>query len=103
LGAFAVREYQPKKFLYLVHREQIAKKSLESFYKVIGGSREDYGLLTGNKHDFNKKYLFGTIQTLSQDKVLAELDPKEFDYILIDEAHRVAAPTYQKNFRTLYA
>lgn len=25
LGAFAVREYQPKKFLYLVHREQIAK------------------------------------------------------------------------------
>ena len=96
LGAFAVREYQPKKFLYLVHREQIAKKSLESFYKIIGGSREDYGLLTGNKHDFNKKYLFGTIQTLSQDKVLAELDPKEFDYILIDEAHRVAAPTYQK-------
>ena len=96
LGAFAVREYQPKKFLYLVHREQIAKKSLESFYKIIGRSREDYGLLTGNKHDFNKKYLFGTIQTLSQDKVLAKLDPKEFDYILIDEAHRVAAPTYQK-------
>ncbi|MDY6042069.1 MAG: DEAD/DEAH box helicase family protein, partial [Lactobacillus johnsonii] len=96
LGAFAVREYQPKKFLYLVHREQIAKKSLESFYKIIGGSREDYGLLTGNKHDFNKKYLFGTIQTLSQDKVLGKLDPKEFDYILIDEAHRVAAPTYQK-------
>ena len=81
LGAFAVREYQPKKFLYLVHREQIAKKSLESFYKISGGSREDYGLLTGNKHDFNKKYLFGTIQTLSQDKVLAELDSKEFDYI----------------------
>ncbi|PEG76745.1 NgoFVII family restriction endonuclease, partial [Lactobacillus sp. UMNPBX19] len=96
LGAFAVREYHPKKFLYLVHREQIAKKSLESFYKIIGGSREDYGLLTGNKHDFNKKYLFGTIQTLSQDKVLGKLDPKEFDYILIDEAHRVVAPTYQK-------
>ena len=57
LGAFAVREYHPKKFLYLVHREQIAKKSLEGFYKIIGGSREDYGLLTGNKHDFNKKYL----------------------------------------------
>ena len=96
LGAFAVREYRPQKFLYLVHREQIAKKSLESFYKVIGGSREDYGLLTGNRHDLNKKYLFGTIQTLSQDKILAELDSKEFDYILIDEAHRVAAPTYQK-------
>ena len=96
LGAFAVKEYKPKKFLYLVHREQIAKKALESFYRVIGGNKSDYGLLTGNKHDFNKKYLFGTVQTVSQKQMLEQLDPEEFDYILIDEAHRVAAPTYRK-------
>lgn len=96
LGAFAVKEYKPKKFLYLVHREQIAKKALESFYQVIGGKKSDYGLLTGNKHDFDKKYLFGTVQTVSQEQILGQLNPEEFDYILIDEAHRVAAPTYQK-------
>lgn len=96
LGAFAVKEYKPKKFLYLVHREQIAKKALASFYRVIGGNKNDYGLLTGSKHDFNKKYLFGTVQTVSQEQMLGQLDPKEFDYILIDEAHRVAAPTYKK-------
>lgn len=96
LGAFAVKEYKPKEFLYLVHREQIAKKALESFYRVIGGKKSDYGLLTGNKHDFDKKYLFGTVQTVSQEQILEQLDPEEFDYILIDEAHRVAAPTYQK-------
>lgn len=96
LGAFAVKEYKPKKFLYLVHREQIAKKALESFYRVIGGKKSDYGLLTGNKHDFDKKYLFGTVQTVSQEQILEQLDPEEFDYILIDEAHRVAALTYQK-------
>ncbi|TVU94013.1 DEAD/DEAH box helicase [Lactobacillus gasseri] len=96
LGAFAVKEYKPKKFLYLVHREQIAKKALESFYRVIGGKKSDYGLLTGNKHDFDKKYLFGTVQTVSQEQMLEQLDPEEFDYILIDEAHRAAAPTYQK-------
>ena len=96
LGAFAVKEYKPKKFLYLVHREQIAKKALESFYRVIGGKKSDYGLLTGNKHDFDKKYLFGTVQTVSQEQILEQLDPEEFDYILIDEDHRVAAPTYQK-------
>lgn len=62
LGAFAVKEYKPKKFLYLVHREQIAKKALESFYQVIGGKKSDYGLLTGNKHDFDKKYLFRKLQ-----------------------------------------
>lgn len=96
LGAFAVKKYKPKKFLYLVHREQIAKKALASFYRVIGGDKNDYGLLTGSKHDFNKKYLFGTVQTVSQEQMLGQLDLKEFDYILIDEAHRVAAPTYQK-------
>lgn len=79
-----------------MHREQIAKKSLASFYHVIGGKKQDYGLLSGNKHDKNKKYLFATIQTLSQPDMLKSFDPNEFDYILIDEAHRAAAPSYQK-------
>lgn len=96
LGAFAVKDFKPKKFLYVVHREQIAKKSLESFYKVIGGSRTNYGLLTGHNHDFNHKYLFATVQTISQPDMLATLSKDEFDYILIDEAHRAAAPSYQR-------
>lgn len=96
LGAFAVKKFQPQKFLYVVHRQQIAKKSLESFYRVIGGKKSDYGLLSGNKHNTNKKYLFATIQTLSQPEMLTSLAKNEFDYILIDEAHRAAAPSYQK-------
>ena len=96
LGAFAVKGFKPKKFLYVVHRQQIAKKSLESFYKVIGSSRKDYGLLSGDHHDVNRKYVFATVQTLSQPDVLASLAEDEFDYILIDEAHRAAAPSYQK-------
>lgn len=96
LGAFAVKDFKPKKFLYIVHRQQIAKKTLDSFYKVIGGAKSDYGILSGNHHDTDKRYLFATIQTLSQDNVLDDLVRNEFDYILIDEAHRTAAPSYQK-------
>ncbi|WP_302117772.1 DUF3427 domain-containing protein [uncultured Limosilactobacillus sp.] len=96
LGAFAVKKYQPRRFLYIVHQEQIARKSLASFQRVIGGSRADYGLLTGNRHDWNAKYLFATVQTLSQQSILDSLKPTEFDYILIDEAHRAAAPSYQR-------
>lgn len=96
LGAFAAKDFKPKRFLYVVHREQIAKKSLTSFYHVIGGNKQDYGLLSGSKHDKNKKYLFATIQTLSQPDMLKKFDSNEFDYILIDEAHRAAAPSYQK-------
>lgn len=96
LGAFAVKKYQPRRFLYIVHREQIAKKSLESFYRVIGGPRSDYGLLTGNRHNLQAKYLFATVQTISQPEMLANFNSDEFDYILIDEAHRAAAPSYQR-------
>lgn len=96
LGAFAVKEFKPKKFLYVVHREQIAKKTLTSFYRVIGGPKSNYGLLTGHKQNMGCKYLFATIQTLSQNKILDKLRQNEFDYILIDEAHRAAAPSYQK-------
>ena len=99
LGAFAVKNYRPRRFLYVVHREQIARKSLASFQRVIGGSASDYGLLTGNQRDWQVKYLFATVQTLSQPSVLAKLRRDEFDYILIDEAHRAAAPSYQRVFK----
>ncbi|RVU71552.1 MULTISPECIES: DEAD/DEAH box helicase [Lactobacillus] len=96
LGAFAVKQFKPRRFLYVVHRRQIAQKSLESFYRVIGGDRSNYGILAGDQHDTACQYLFATVQTLSQPQVLAQFDPADFDYILIDEAHRATAPSYQK-------
>ena len=98
LGAFAVKDFKPHKFLYVVHREQIAKKALKSFYQVIGGQSSDYGLLTGQKHQIDCKYVFATVQTLSQTDILDSLEATTFDYILIDEAHRAAAPSYQRIF-----
>lgn len=96
LGAFAVQRFQPHRFLYVVHREQIAKKTLASFQRVIGGAASDYGLLTGAHRDWSAKYLFATVQTLSQPDVLTHFSPTEFDYLLIDEAHRAAAPSYHR-------
>lgn len=96
LGAFAVKRYKPKKFLYVVHRLEIANKSLKSFQKVLGGDKKDFGILSGNKKEIDCKYVFATIQTISQENMLQQFDPDEFDYILIDEAHRAASPSYQK-------
>lgn len=96
LGAFAVKQYRPRRFLYVVHREQIAKKSLANFKRVIGGSAQDYGLLIGKQRDWDAKYLFATVQTLSQPATLRHFAADEFDYILIDEAHRAAAPSYHR-------
>ncbi|QNQ81642.1 DUF3427 domain-containing protein [Lactobacillus sp. PV037] len=99
LGAFAVKKFQPQKFLYLVHRQQIAEKSLTSFEKVLDETKEKFGIFSGTSHDLSKKYTFATVQSMSQDEILAKIPPETYDYILIDEAHRTAAPSYQKIMR----
>lgn len=95
LSAFDVKKFNPKRLLYLVHREVILRKSMESFVKVVGKEKR-MGLLTGNSKDFDAEYLFSTVQTMSQDQVLKRFPQDYFDYIIIDEAHHAGAPTYQK-------
>ncbi len=105
-SAFAIREMRPKKVLFLVHREQIAKQALKSYQNVFGerkadGSRYTYALLSGNtssKFDQikNADLIFATMQTVSKDEMLAAFDPKEFSCICLDEAHHTGAGSYQK-------
>lgn len=96
LGAFDVKRYAPKRFLYVVHREQILQKTLQSFQKVLGGPKTDYGIYGGGKHEKHAKYTFATIQSLARPEVLNQFEPTEFEYILVDEAHHVGAESYQR-------
>ena len=96
LGAFDVKSTDPKKMLFLAHREQILEKSKESFSRIIGGKKTNYGLYTGNSRNKNAKYVFATVQTLSKSNHLSLFDRDEFDYILVDEVHHAGAETYQK-------
>lgn len=94
LSAFEIRAFQPKKLLFVVHREQILKKAMSDYKKIIGGKDEDYGLFTGTSKEVNAKYLFATIQSIAKDSVLNAFDPQEFDYIIIDEVHKAGAASY---------
>lgn len=97
LAALDVKNYNPKRFLFVAHREQILKKSLDSFHKVLGGDKKtNYGILSGNTKNTDAKYLFATVQTLSKAENLNQFKRDEFDYILIDEAHHVESKIYGK-------
>ena len=95
-SAFAVKDFNPKRFLFIVHREQIAKQSINAYKNVI--KDKSFGLLTGNSKDVNADYIFATIQTLSKDDVYTKFKKDEFDYIIIDEVHKAGALSYQKIF-----
>ncbi|GBG95609.1 helicase [Ligilactobacillus salitolerans] len=94
LGAFDVQAFAPKRFLFVVHREQILEAARASFFRVLGGRQEDYGILSGRSKQTNAKYVFATVQTLSKASVMQQFAPDEFEYLLIDEAHRSGAASY---------
>lgn len=96
LAALDVRSVQPRRMLFLVHREQIIDKAMEEFRRVLGGRPDDYSKLVGGSRGTDSRYLFATVQTMSRPATLAGFDSDEFDYIIIDEVHRAAAPTYAR-------
>ncbi len=96
LSAFDVRNFAPQKMLFIVHREQILKKAMQDYRKILGGYDDDFGILSGNSKDVNAKYLFATIQTVSKDNYLQQFAKDQFDYILIDEVHKAGADSYLK-------
>ncbi|PNZ28577.1 DUF3427 domain-containing protein [Staphylococcus rostri] len=99
LCALDVRNYNPDRFLFVVHNEQILTKAMEEFKKVLPfANDEDFGFLKGNDKKLHAKYLFATVQTLSQDDVYKQFDQNSFDYIVFDEAHHAAAASYQRVF-----
>ncbi|OSA92484.1 UNVERIFIED_ORG: NgoFVII family restriction endonuclease [Clostridium botulinum] len=95
LSAFELRNCNPNKALFIVHREQIAKQALNSFKNVFGDTRS-MGILSGTSKDLDKDFIFCTVQTLSKDAVLYNFSKDEFDYIVIDEVHKAGANSYQK-------
>lgn len=95
LSAFDVMQYNPRKVLFVVHREQIAKAAMKSFKNIFGDTKT-YGILSGNSHDVDADFLFCTIQTISKTEYMHGFVPDYFDYIIFDEVHRAGAASYKK-------
>lgn len=95
LAAFDVQQYQAKRFLFLVHRETVLRKTEGSFKEILGKSIST-GFVIGKDKEIDKKFVFGMIQTISREDTLKSIPPDTFDYIVIDEAHRSGAESYKK-------
>ncbi len=92
-AAFALREINPKHALFLVHREQILRKAIESFKNVFGDTKT-FGLYSGTSQETDRDFIFATMQTMAMH--FEDFAEQEFQVIVVDEAHRVGAESYQK-------
>lgn len=94
-SAFAIREINPDKILFLVHREQIAKQTIVSYRKVFGGTKT-YGLISGSSKEVQSDFIFSTIQSMTKEEIHRQFRPEEFDLIVLDECHHAGSGSYQK-------
>jgi superfamily II DNA or RNA helicase len=95
MAAWDCLDVNAKTILYLVHRNEINDQAVIEFKDVLGISEDKIGYIDRQYKDFDKPILFATVQTLSKDANLAKL-VKKIDYVILDEFHHVAAPSYKK-------
>lgn len=84
LSAFDAKKYNPKRLLFIIHRENIARAAMKSYKAVFRGAKT-MGVLSGHSKPENVDFIFSTIQTMSRDNTLNAFPEDYFDYIVIDE------------------
>lgn len=94
LSIFDVKQCNPRKVLYVAHRDMILNKSEKSFKTLLPNIRT--GFLNGTQKDINADYLFASIFTLAKDETLHNFSKGYFDYIIVDEVHHAGAESYKK-------
>lgn len=90
LAAFDVKNVNPQRTLFIVHREEILKKAKESFELI---TNKKCSLYNGTNKDISGEIIFASIQTLTRH--CQTFLKNTFDYIIVDEVHHIGAKSYQ--------
>ena len=86
---------KPCRLLFVAHREEILKQSLCTFRAVL--KDPNFGeLFVGGYEPESVSHLFISIQTFNSQNFTERTASDFYDYIIVDEFHHAAAPTYQK-------
>ena len=86
---------KPCRLFFVAHREEILKQSLYTFRAVLKDA--NFGeMFVGSYKPESIDNLFISIQTFNSQDFTAKTSSEFYDYIIVDEFHHEAAPTYQK-------
>lgn len=78
----------------MAHREEILAQAMDTFRRIRPDAR--LGNYDRDNKDVQTDILFASIQTLGKRIHLERFAPAAFDYIIIDEFHHGAAPSYRR-------
>jgi superfamily II DNA or RNA helicase len=88
------RQIPPARLLFVAHRKEILNQSRKMFAQIMRDP--SFGeLWVDGERPAKFDYVFASIQTLANQEI-ESIDPHFYDVIIIDEAHHVAAASYQR-------
>jgi superfamily II DNA or RNA helicase len=88
-------ETKPNRLLFIAHREEILKQSLGTFKAVLRDF--NFGdLLVAGSEPQSLDHMFCSIQSFNARALWERVSPDFYDYIVVDEFHHAAAPSYQR-------
>jgi len=94
LAAFDAEQFGARRVLFVAHREEILNQAAETFLRIRPTAR--VGFYRGQQRDIQVDVLCASVQTLGRVAHLERFAPQHFDYVVIDEFHHAAAPTYHR-------
>lgn len=94
LAAFDAEQLGARRVLFVAHREEILTQAAETFIRIRPRAR--VGFYMGQMRDTEVDVLCASVQTLARSAHLERFTPHHFDYIVVDEFHHAAAPTYRR-------
>ena len=94
LAAFDAEQIGARRVLFVAHREEILNQAADTFVRIRPRAR--VGFYMGQTRDTQVDVLCASVQTLGRNAHLERFAPQHFDYIVVDEFHHAAAPTYRR-------
>lgn len=83
-----------KRVLVIAHRKELLDQPIKKLPEIWPDA--EFGVVRGERDGhFAKNIVFASVQTASRPERLKKLLLRRYDLIIVDEAHRAAADTYQ--------
>lgn len=86
---------KPCRLLFVAHREEILRQSIYTFRAVLKDA--NFGeMFVGSYKPESIENLFISIQTFNSQDFIEKTEADFYDFIIVDEFHHAAAPSYQE-------
>jgi superfamily II DNA or RNA helicase/diadenosine tetraphosphate (Ap4A) HIT family hydrolase/SOS-response transcriptional repressor LexA len=98
VAAWAQTKGRLPRVLLLAHREELLQQAANTFRRVLRSSWPGLriGWCVGSQEDFSGDVVVASVQKVSQPDMLDRLAHERFDYVIVDEVHHAAAPSYRR-------